>query len=91
MIHKLSVVQSPEVILIAKFVQNNSWKSPLCAAVERPDHFRCEDMIMNHFNAHKFITEEFREKLNKNELPRIGKIGRFLYFLWSQEILGNTG
>lgn len=43
MTHKLSVVQSPEVIPVAKFVQNNSWKSPLCATVERPDHFQCED------------------------------------------------
>lgn len=85
MTHKRSVVRSPEVIPIAKFVQNNSWKSPLCAAVERPDHFQCKDMIMNHFNAHKFITEGFRERLNKNELPWTGKIERFLYLLWSQE------
>lgn len=85
MIHKPSVVQSPEVIPIAKFVQNDSWKSPLCAAVERPDHFQCEAMIMNHFNAHKVITDEFRERLNKKELARTGKIERFLYFLQSQE------
>lgn len=86
MIHKLSVVQSPEVIPIAKFVQNNSWKSPLCAAVERPDHSHCEAKIMNHLNAHKVITEELRERLNKNELARIGKIEiRFLYLLWSRD------
>ena len=34
---------------------------------------------MNHFNAHIFITEDFREKLKKNELVRISKKDNYFF------------
>lgn len=48
------MVQPPEAIPTAEFVQKNSWKS-LSAAVERPHYFRNEATMMYHFHAHTII------------------------------------
>lgn len=82
---QLSIVRSPEVFPIAKFVQKNSWKSPLYAAGEQPDHFYGEAMRMNHYHAHKFITKELRERLHRKEQARIGKKHLLPLILWHQD------
>lgn len=68
-----SVVQSPEAIPPLPTLFKTLSENLSVQQFNDLYHFNTEAMIINHFHAHKFITDELRERLNKDETVRIGK------------------